>query len=48
MSLLSKFKLISTNIICEGYWNSDNKWIHKGSYRMEHHLLLIEEMNQVR
>ncbi|KAE8371657.1 hypothetical protein BDV26DRAFT_286597 [Aspergillus bertholletiae] len=41
-SLPSEFKLGSTDVVCEGYRNSDDKWILKGSCGVEYRLLLTE------
>lgn len=41
--LPSEFKLGSTDVICEGYRNADDKWILKGSCGVEYRLLLTEK-----
>lgn len=41
--LPSEFKLGATDVICEGYRNSDDKWVLKGSCGVEYRLLLTEE-----
>lgn len=41
-SLPSEFKLGSTDVVCEGYRNSDDKWVLKGSCGVEYRLLLTE------
>ena len=41
-SLPPEFKLGSTDVICEGYWNADDKWVLKGSCGVEYRLLLTE------
>ncbi|EED12480.1 DUF1183 domain protein [Talaromyces stipitatus ATCC 10500] len=42
-NLPSEFKLGSTDVICEGYRNADDKWILKGSCGVEYRLLLTEK-----
>ncbi|KAJ5719659.1 hypothetical protein N7493_007237 [Penicillium malachiteum] len=42
-SLPSEFKLGSTDVICEGYRNADDKWVLKGSCGVEYRLLLTEQ-----
>ena len=39
----SDFKLGATDVICEGYRNSDDDWVLKGSCGVEYRLLLTEE-----
>ncbi|OXV09884.1 hypothetical protein Egran_02355 [Elaphomyces granulatus] len=41
-SLPSEFKLGATDVICEGYRNSKDKWVLKGSCGVEYRLLLTE------
>ena len=40
--LPSEFKLGSTDVICEGYRSSDDKWVLKGSCGVEYRLLLTD------
>lgn len=42
-SLPSEFKLGSTDVICEGYRNSDDPWVLKGSCGVEYRMLLTDE-----
>ncbi|KAJ5701463.1 hypothetical protein N7488_009011 [Penicillium malachiteum] len=42
-SLPSEFKLGSTDVVCEGYRNADDKWVLKGSCGVEYRLLLTEQ-----
>ncbi|EAW08674.1 DUF1183 domain protein [Aspergillus clavatus NRRL 1] len=37
-----EFKLGSTDVVCEGYRNADDKWVLKGSCGVEYRLLLTE------
>lgn len=37
-----EFKLGSTEVVCEGYRNADDKWVLKGSCAVEYRLLLTE------
>ncbi|KAK6812688.1 hypothetical protein RU639_011478 [Aspergillus parasiticus] len=41
-SLPQEFKLGSTDVVCEGYRNADDKWVLKGSCGVEYRLLLTE------
>ncbi|CAI7621426.1 unnamed protein product [Penicillium manginii] len=41
--LPSEFKLGSTDVICEGYRNSDDPWVLKGSCGVEYRMLLTDE-----
>ncbi|KAF5866229.1 transmembrane protein 66 [Aspergillus alliaceus] len=41
-SLPQEFKLGSTDVVCEGYRNADDRWILKGSCGVEYRLLLTE------
>lgn len=45
-SLPEEFKLGSTDVICEGYRNADDKWVLKGSCGVEYRLLLTEKGEQ--
>ncbi|OOF91146.1 hypothetical protein ASPCADRAFT_177758 [Aspergillus carbonarius ITEM 5010] len=40
--LPQEFKLGSTDVVCEGYRNADDKWVLKGSCGVEYRLLLTE------
>jgi SOCE-associated regulatory factor of calcium homoeostasis len=42
-SLPPEFKLGSTDVICEGYRNAEDKWVLKGSCGVEYRLLLTEK-----
>ncbi|KAJ5715147.1 uncharacterized protein N7483_012328 [Penicillium malachiteum] len=42
-SLPTEFKLGATDVVCEGYRNSNDKWILKGSCGVEYRLLLTEQ-----
>jgi hypothetical protein len=42
-SLPAEFKLGSTNVICEGYRDSNDPWVLKGSCGVEYRLLLTDE-----
>lgn len=42
-SLPSEFKLGATDVVCEGYRNSNDKWVLKGSCGVEYRLLLTEQ-----
>ncbi|CAI7567583.1 unnamed protein product [Penicillium pancosmium] len=42
--LPSEFKLGSTDVICEGYRNSDDPWVLKGSCGVEYRMLLTDEV----
>lgn len=42
-SLPFEFKLGSTDVICEGYRNSDDPWVLKGSCGVEYRMLLTDE-----
>ena len=41
-SLPAEFKLGSTDVICEGYRNSDDPWVLKGSCGVEYRMLLTD------
>ncbi|KAL4877721.1 hypothetical protein BJY04DRAFT_197781 [Aspergillus karnatakaensis] len=41
-SLPGEFKLGSTDVVCEGYRNSDDPWVLKGSCGVEYRILLTE------
>lgn len=41
--LPAEFKLGSTDVICEGYRNSDDPWVLKGSCGVEYRMLLTEQ-----
>ncbi|PYH48219.1 DUF1183 domain protein [Aspergillus saccharolyticus JOP 1030-1] len=41
-SLPPEFKLGSTDVVCEGYRDADDKWVLKGSCGVEYRLLLTE------
>ncbi|RAL07060.1 DUF1183 domain protein [Aspergillus homomorphus CBS 101889] len=41
-SLPAEFKLGSTDVVCEGYRDADDKWVLKGSCGVEYRLLLTE------
>ncbi|KAJ5203947.1 uncharacterized protein N7498_004826 [Penicillium cinerascens] len=41
-SLPAEFKLGSTDVVCEGYRNADDKWVLKGSCGVEYRMLLTE------
>src|SRR5699024_80207 len=41
-SLPTEFKLGSTDVVCEGYRDSDDKWVLKGSCAVEYRMLLTE------
>ncbi|KAJ5936932.1 hypothetical protein N7466_003382 [Penicillium verhagenii] len=41
-SLPSEFKLGSTDVVCEGYRNADDRWVLKGSCGVEYRMLLTE------
>ncbi|KAF7717642.1 Uncharacterized protein PECH_002982 [Penicillium ucsense] len=45
-SLPPEFKLGATDVICEGYRNSQDKWILKGSCGVEYRMLLTEKGEQ--
>ena len=45
-SLPPEFKLGSTDVICEGYKNSDDPWVLKGSCGVEYRLLLTDAGEQ--
>lgn len=40
--LPAEFKLGSTDVVCEGYRNADDKWVLKGSCGVEYRMLLTE------
>lgn len=42
-SLPSEFKLGATDVVCEGYRSSEDKWVLKGSCGVEYRLLLTEQ-----
>lgn len=42
-SLPSEFKLGATDVVCEGYRDSDDKWVLKGSCGVEYRLLLTDQ-----
>lgn len=42
-SLPPEFKLGATDVVCEGYRSSDDKWVLKGSCGVEYRLLLTEQ-----
>ncbi|KAJ5570251.1 uncharacterized protein N7459_009681 [Penicillium hispanicum] len=41
--LPSEFKLGSTDVVCEGYRHSEDKWVLKGSCGVEYRMLLTEQ-----
>ncbi|EPS28637.1 hypothetical protein PDE_03583 [Penicillium oxalicum 114-2] len=45
-SLPSEFKLGATDVICEGYRSSEDKWVLKGSCAVEYRMLLTEKGEQ--
>ncbi|KAF3400025.1 Store-operated calcium entry-associated regulatory factor [Penicillium rolfsii] len=42
-ALPSEFKLGSTDVICEGYRSSEDKWVLKGSCGVEYRMLLTDQ-----
>ncbi|KAF7591272.1 Transmembrane protein 66 [Aspergillus hancockii] len=46
-SLPQEFKLGSTDVVCEGYRNADDKWVLKGSCGVEYRLLLTEQGEKI-
>ncbi|KAJ5280018.1 hypothetical protein N7478_005390 [Penicillium angulare] len=45
-SLPPEFKLGSTDVVCEGYRNSDDNWVLRGSCGVEYRLMLTEQGEQ--
>lgn len=45
-SLPAEFKLGATDVVCEGYRSSEDKWVLKGSCGVEYRLLLTEQGEQ--